>query len=183
MPKFKGVLTAKWACLILLFVWSCTHKKKSHLPSKAEKPSESIVSKYALKLEVKPSEIKNAKLYTFIDNWYAVPYKYGGKAKTGIDCSGLVIKLYKEVYDKDVCCSSQSLYSQVKAISQDDLQEGDLIFFKINSENISHVGLYLMNHKFVHASSSKGVVISDLQESYYKKYYYKSGRLKFPISG
>jgi murein DD-endopeptidase / murein LD-carboxypeptidase len=176
----------KIACLALLLLVACTHRKKSHLPSKAdnsESTEKSLAVKYAAKLNVKSAEIKNQKLYTFIDAWYAVPYKYGGKAKTGVDCSGFVIRLYKDVYDSDICCSSQTLFSKTKVIDQSDLQEGDLVFFKINSENISHIGLYLMNNKFVHASSSKGVIISDLQEAYYKKHYYKSGRIRQAIRG
>jgi murein DD-endopeptidase / murein LD-carboxypeptidase len=171
--------------IALLFVVSCTHRKKTHLPSKAKTESieSTLASKYALKLNVNASEVKNNKLYSFIDNWYAVPYQYGGKSKAGIDCSSFVIKLYKEVYGSDICCTSQTLFSNVKVIDPSDLQEGDLVFFKINSEKVSHVGLYLMNHKFVHASSSKGVIISDLQENYYKKYFYKSGRPKEPFSG
>jgi murein DD-endopeptidase / murein LD-carboxypeptidase len=185
MFKWQGLSFHQVLIVALLFVVSCTHRKKSHLPSKAKTDGieSTLASKYALKLNVKISEVKNNKLYSFIDNWYAVPYQYGGKSKAGIDCSSFVIKLYKEVYASDICCTSQTLFSNVKVIDPSDLQEGDLVFFKINSEKISHVGLYLMNNKFVHASSSKGVIISDLQENYYKKYFYKSGRIKEPFSG
>jgi murein DD-endopeptidase / murein LD-carboxypeptidase len=172
--------------IALLSFWmlACTHRKKTHLPSKAYKAEELvIIKKYAEKLAVAESEIKNPKLYTFINDWYAAPYQYGGKTKSGIDCSGLMIRLYKEVYQSDICCTSQTLFQQVNVINKEELKEGDLIFFKINSSNISHIGMYLMNNKFVHASSSKGVIISDLKEAYYQKYYYKSGRVKQSITG
>ena len=60
---------------------------------------------------------------------------------------------------------------------KEELKEGDLVFFKINSKSISHVGVYLGDDKFAHASSSKGVMISNLNEAYWKRYYYKGGRL------
>jgi murein DD-endopeptidase / murein LD-carboxypeptidase len=165
----------------ILFLSACTHRKKSHLPSKASATNAkdaALAQKYATKLNVDAAAIKNIKLYTFIEDWYAVPYKYGGKSKAGIDCSGFVIRLYNEVYQNEICCSSQTLYNQVNTIDSDQLREGDLVFFKISSDKITHIGLYLMNQKFVHASSSKGVIISDLQEAYYKKYFYKAGRIK-----
>ena len=59
-----------------------------------------------------------------------------------------------------------------------ELRTGDLVFFKINNDKISHVGIYLKNNKFIHASSYRGVTVNDLDESYYKKYYYASGRVK-----
>jgi lipoprotein Spr len=66
-------------------------------------------------------------------------------------------------------------------VSREDLKEGDLVFFKINSRTISHVGIYLGNNRFAHASSSRGVVLSNLDEPYYKRYFYKGGRLTTPI--
>ncbi len=173
-------ITKIWFVLIVLLA-SCTHRKKSHLPSKAahtDTKAFAISQKYAKKLNVDVANIKNFQLYSFIDDWYATPYQYGGKTKAGIDCSGFVISLYNEVYKRQICCNSQTLYSQTQLIAVDELREGDLVFFKINSDKISHIGLYLMNHKFVHASVSKGVIISDLQEAYYKKYFYKAGRVK-----
>ena len=52
------------------------------------------------------------------------------------------------------------------------------MFFKIESDKVSHIGVYLQNNKFVHASTKKGIHIDDLDEPYYKKYFYKGGRIK-----
>jgi lipoprotein Spr len=57
------------------------------------------------------------------------------------------------------------------------MEEGDLVFFKIEGNQVSHIGVYLQNNKFVHATTKKGVIINDLDELYYKKYYFKSGRI------
>lgn len=61
------------------------------------------------------------------------------------------------------------------------MKEGDIVFFKIRQSEVSHVGLYLGNDKFIHSSTSNGVIISDLKEEYYQKYFWGGGRLKeFP---
>jgi lipoprotein Spr len=65
----------------------------------------------------------------------------------------------------------------VNPLNKEELKEGDLVFFKINSRAISHVGVYLGDNKFAHASSSRGVMISNLNEPYWRRYYYKGGRL------
>ncbi len=135
-----------------------------------------LAKKYSEMLGVKESQITNQKLYGFIDDWYGVPYKYGGKTKAGVDCSGFASALYLQVYARNMNGPAAGMYELCKAVSKNDLQEGDLVFFKINSKKISHVGVYLQNSRFVHASTKKGVIISDLNEDYYKKYFYKGGR-------
>jgi lipoprotein Spr len=140
--------------------------------------TKSIKKKYAEVLHVSESEIKNTALYQFINHWYGVPYKYGGKDKKGIDCSGLTAMLYNQVYHMTITPSTKALINEVKKIKTSDLKEGDLVFFNIKSSTASHVGVYLQNQKFVHASSSKGVMISDLNETYFKKNFYSAGRVK-----
>lgn len=164
------------ACLLLA---ACGNSKKI---TKAEEPSKAEVKKlqlkYAAMLGVDASRIDNEKLYLFIDEWYGVPYKYGGKSKTGVDCSGFTCILYKEALGKPLQGSAAGLYELCKTVKKDDLEEGDLVFFKINGDKISHVGVYLQNNKFVHASTKKGIIINDLDEPYYKKYFFKGGRPK-----
>lgn len=145
---------------------------------KAEKPSEAIRKQYAVKLGVPESDIKNESLYKFINEWSGVPYKYAGKDKHGIDCSGLTSTLYLNVYKKTISSSTKALVGEVKKIKESDLKEGDLVFFITNEKSISHVGVYLQNNKFVHASTKKGVMISDMNEPYFKKTYACSGRVK-----
>jgi lipoprotein Spr len=150
--------------------------KKEESASKAA--AKKIQEKYSVMLGIEPSKIDNIKLYSFVDDWYGVPYVYGGKTKNGVDCSGFACALYREVYERNLQGSSASLFEGSKPMKKDDLEEGDLVFFKINGDKISHVGVYLQNNKFVHASTKKGIMISDLNEEYYKKYFYKGGRPK-----
>lgn len=162
------------ASYTLLFFASCKSSKNT---ATSENPSsKKLKSKYATLIGVSENSITNTTLYSFIDEWYGVPYKYSGKSKSGIDCSGFTSLLLQKIYNKNIGGPASSIYEQCKLISKKDLREGDLVFFKIESDKISHIGVYLQNNKFVHASTKKGVIINDLNEDYYKKYYYKSGR-------
>ncbi len=138
----------------------------------------SIKTKYSSLLNVNTDDISNISLYMLIDEWYGTAYKYGGCDKSGIDCSNFVNVLYQEIYKKSLKGSSASIFNQCRSISKNELQEGDLVFFKIENNTISHIGLYLQNNKFVHATTKKGVMIDDLGTAYYTKYFYKAGRLK-----
>jgi cell wall-associated NlpC family hydrolase len=160
--------------LMVLFIFSC----KSHKNTTSIKSDKNYTEKYAAILQVKPNDLHNDKLYQFIDHWYGTPYKYGGNTKSGIDCSGFAGTLYQVVYNKNLPRSSKGIYELTSHISEKSLKEGDLVFFKIEQKDVSHVGIYLANNKFVHASTKKGVIINDLNEPYYKKYFHKGGRIQ-----
>lgn len=119
----------------------------------------------------------NPFLYYKIYDWIGARYKYSGNTQQGIDCSGFVSEIYKNVYCTELSGGSRDIFKLTKPVNKTSLQEGDLLFFKIKKGNISHVGVYLGNNKFAHATTKIGVTISDLDEPYYKKYFYKGGRL------
>ncbi len=153
-------------------------KKSKGAPTKDNNDKGSgIAAKYAEKLGVDKSAVTNYALYSFIDAWYSVPYKYAGRTKAGVDCSDLASLLFQSVYNITISGTVTDIYKRCKPIKSSELKEGDLVFFKINSKSLSHIGIYLQNHKFVHASVHAGVVISDLGEDYYKKYFWGAGRL------
>ena len=136
----------------------------------AEDRSESIA-------EISKRLKQNQSLYSFIEEWYGVPYRFGGTSKSGIDCSAFVRQLYGDVYNKGLLRTSIEQFSTALYLRRDELKEGDLVFFKIHGRRISHVGVYLYEGKFVHASVSQGVVISDLADAYWTKYYAGGGRI------
>ncbi|KHJ37058.1 murein DD-endopeptidase MepS/Murein LD-carboxypeptidase [Pedobacter glucosidilyticus] len=123
------------------------------------------------------SATSNTKMYQFIYDWLGTPYRLGGDTQKGVDCSGFAFQLYEKTFNTMIGSNSRNIFSMVNPISKVELKEGDLVFFKIKSKSISHVGVYIGDNKFAHASSSKGVMISNLNEPYWQRYFYKGGRL------
>ena len=124
-----------------------------------------------------PENPPSGALQLFIADWEGVPHRMGGMSKKGVDCSGFTILLCKEVYGHQFASRrSEDLFGECQPLKRDELEEGDLVFFKIGSRRINHVGVYLGDGNFAHASSSKGVMISSLSEAYYDKYFFKGGR-------
>lgn len=159
---------------ILIFGLVACGKKKAVV---ATKTNNQVLSKYAEKLQVPSSQLANSRLYEFIDDWYGTKYQYGGLTKSGVDCSGFCNVLYNNVYKKELPRSTKDIAKVINKVPQEKLKEGDLVFFNISGKNNSHVGLYLINDYFVHASTSKGVIISNLANPYYKKAFNKGGRI------
>jgi hypothetical protein len=155
----------------------------AYLYSMYDAESEKMVNKYAEMVEVEPEEIKNLPLYRFIDHWYGVKYKYGGTSRKGIDCSAFSQRLYGNVYCTNIKRTSKQQYK--KCERREDLSEageGDLVFFRINRVRISHVGVYLANGYFVHATRSKGIMISSLDDKYWQRRYAGCGRVNRPYA-
>jgi lipoprotein Spr len=151
-------------------------KAKTKKTVKATVPKQCLQTFYASQC-LMPDSACSPYLYYQVFDWLGTRYKYSGNSKKGIDCSGFVSEVYKNTYCIDLNGSSGSIYTQVKPVDKCELQEGDILFFKIRKNQISHVGVYLGNNKFAHASVHSGVIVSDLDEQYYKKYFYKGGRL------
>jgi len=111
----------------------------------------------------------NSQLQNCIQDWIGTPYKYGGLSKRGIDCSGFTLTIYNEVYNYKLPRTALDQFKTGRKINSALITEGDLVFFRgVRGTGIDHVGIYLENNKFIHASTSAGVVISDLSEKYYK---------------
>jgi len=179
MTKIRSNLFFYLVIFIPLIYTSCKSKKISTDASKSKAISSgSIKERYASLLNVKEKEIENEKLYRFIDSWIGVPYRIGGMDKKGVDCSGFTFLLEKEVFDKDLPRTARTMADKVKRKYEQDLEEGDLVFFDFDGQKFSHVGVYLHNNKFVHASTSKGVIISDLKDTWYYKYFTRAGSVK-----
>ena len=135
-----------------------------------------VVFRYAVLLNIEVEKLNNKKLIEYVHQWWAVPYRIGGNSKEGIDCSAFVQGLTNEAFGISLPRTSREQADFCKEISKQDLKEGDLVFFA-SGRSISHVGMYISNNKFVHASTSMGVVISDLDEAYWSRRFVKAGRL------
>jgi lipoprotein Spr len=173
---------------VLVALVSCRSSKKTATTNENKNPvsknkntaaaETQLKKKYSILLQVEEQKIESVQLYALIDEWYGTTYKYGGCDKNGIDCSNFAAVIYQEIYSKSLKGSSAGIFNQCIPVSKNELQEGDLVFFKIEKNTISHIGIYLQNNKFVHATTKRGVMIDDLDEAYYKMYFYKGGRLK-----
>ena len=119
---------------------------------------------------------KNKKLYAVIKPWMGVPYKYGGTTKQGVDCSGFVGNIYREAYGITLHRTANDMQQDVKKVSKSQLREGDLVFFVNSHGKVSHVGIYLHDGLFVHSSTSRGVIISPLSDSYWSQHFHCGGR-------
>jgi lipoprotein Spr len=123
------------------------------------------------------NRVENPDLYFEIYRWIGKPYKLGGNTMQGVDCSNLIKQVYKEAYKKNIDGNAVSMFPLCSTLQSIDMAaEGDLVFFKINNSNITHIGIYLQHGKFAHATVHNGVMISDLSEAYYQQYFYKAGR-------
>lgn len=108
--------------------------------------------------------------------YIGVPYSYGGTSKSGFDCSGFTQRVFKDL-GYSINRTSGSQYQQGTGISKNALQTGDLVFFNTSGAGISHVGIYYGEGKFIHSSTSHGVIVSKLSESYWASRYVGAKRV------
>ncbi len=158
---------------------SC-HSKKTLLkgnPGEIVKPQADIADKYSELMMVGKGEIKNGRLYSFIDQWMGTPYKFGGQDKDGVDCSGFAQLLEQEVYGIKIPRMTSQQVTVIKRKYEEELKEGDLVFFDFDNKQFSHVGVYLQNGYVVRASTSKGVMIVRLKSPSMYKYFSRAGSI------
>lgn len=144
-------------------------------PGEIVQPQTTIADKYSAIMAVNKTDIQNGRLYEFIDQWMGTPYKFGGEDRDGVDCSGLAQLLEQQVYNINIPRSTSEQITVIKRKYEEDLVEGDLVFFDYDGKKFSHVGIYLQNGYYVHASASKGVIITQLHDPYTYKYFSRCG--------
>lgn len=111
--------------------------------------------------------------------WIGTPYVYGGRSKSGTDCSGMIMVIYDEVAGLSLPRNSAAQRDYCVSVSRRQLEPGDLVFFTTSKRGgkVNHVGMYVGNGRIIHASSSRGVIESSLDEKYYATHYHSSGRV------
>ena len=143
------------------------------------KYTHSISSSLIIELQNR-SNVKKGRLHEVVDSYLGVPYKWGGITRDGMDCSAFARAAFREVYGIELPRTSKQMYQLGNIIHQQkELNEGDLVFFQntYSGDGISHVGIYLGNGEFAHASSSKGVTITPMSNPYFTKRYAGAKRI------
>jgi cell wall-associated NlpC family hydrolase len=116
-----------------------------------------------------PDKQPEITLMTIVEKWIGAPYQYGGNDITGVDCSGFTTSVLAQVYQIQLPRTAREQYSDGRPVRSGELRFADLVFFSnIRGRGINHVGIYLGDNRFVHATESSGVTISELSEDYYK---------------
>lgn len=133
--------------------------------------------KYAIATDATVEKLSNIPLLELIDKWWGTKYCMGGSTENCIDCSAFTQIIMRDIYRQTLPRTSQEQYMVCERIELEDLHEGDLVFFNTGGRDISHVGIYLLNNKFVHAATSGGVMISDLNDKYWQPKYRGAGRV------
>jgi len=134
----------------------------------AEKPYEPIERETAIDID---------RMSSIVNEYLGTKYRSGGYGKLGVDCSGLVYAIYRDYDNIHLPPNTKKLYTQLPRVSYREIQYGDLVFFSLEGKHASHVGIYVGDDKFVHASRSRGVVFSSMAEEYYLSAYVGARRV------
>lgn len=149
--------------------------------TKAEDAENVLSGKRSFKTEKNAalSNLDQSKVMRQISRLMGTSYKLGGETEEGIDCSAYTMTVYKNSIKKELPRTSAEQFKIGKEVTFEDLKFGDLVFFNTTGESASHVGIYLGDDLFAHASVSLGVTISSLESFYYKKRYEGARRIVY----
>jgi cell wall-associated NlpC family hydrolase len=168
----KVVLNCIYCALILLLV-GCSVPKRPV-----------VVESYAVG-ESEPEPLTQgffSKLFTHYAQWQGTPYKYGGTTKKGVDCSAFVALTYAELFDVHLPRTTKAQAKVGDEVPRWEMEPGDLVLFKTTPRQ-RHVGIYIGEDQFMHASSRKGVTISKMDNPYWSKRFWKAVRTSLDVSG
>jgi len=119
--------------------------------------------------EIRTVKLQNALLKSF-ENWKGTRYAFGGDSSRGIDCSALTRRVYREVFSFELPRVTKDQIKVGRHVSRNNLKPGDILYFRPDGK-YNHTAVYLGNSLFINASSSKGVILSSMEHSYWSKYF------------
>ncbi len=175
---------------VLASLDSTGNKEQDSTSEQTQKQNAKATDSTAIKNSAKKAEKKDSStkkkttarptnLEKYAREWLGAKYVYGAASKKKTDCSGYVMQVYKGFYGISLDHSSQHMFDDGRgySIRRSKLQEGDLVFFG-NFWKISHVGIYLKGNRFIHASTSSGVIITPMDDKYWASKYKGARRFK-----
>ena len=170
--------------LVSLVVISCAAQPRFRSEPVEHKKNKTILEEELQKTEEtqsvneeNKSSVDQTKMERIVNSFLGIPYKTGGETKTGMDCSGLVVAVYRQYAGFKLPHDTKKLFKLVKRMDKENLSYGDLVFFSDGWFGVSHVGIYAGGGKFVHSMEDFGVIVSSLDEDYYKKRYIGARRV------
>lgn len=130
---------------------------------------EVIAESFSTESDILPNGLNRDHFLLEVVQYLGVRYSYGGSTKKGIDCSGFTCQVFKNAASKPLPRSTSEQFRSGEKITRNQLQFGDLVFFNTTGRSPSHVGIYIEDDIFAHASVIEGVTLSSLESTYYKK--------------
>jgi cell wall-associated NlpC family hydrolase len=124
-----------------------------------------------------PADLGRDKMLLEIVGLLGTPYVYGGTGDAGLDCSAFTARVYERSTSRRLARSAEEQFYEGEAVPREELRFGDLVFFRTDGRRASHVGIYIEDDLFAHASTTSGVTISSLESSYYYQRYVGARRI------
>ncbi|WP_372641976.1 NlpC/P60 family protein [Ancylomarina sp.] len=170
--------------LIAFAIASCSTNSKinkrttsKHISKEAKEEKEKTKAKRKAEVQKPKKKISiKHKLETHYNKYKAVPYKYGGTSIKGFDCSGFVQFTYKNIFNISLPRTTRLMLKEGTAIKKTQLRIGDLVLFR-TSKRYRHVGIFMGDNLFMHVSTKKGLMKSNLNNPYWLKHYLASRRI------
>ncbi len=172
-PDFTDTMKLQ-LCLLFFFTLFMTGCATTPAPAEPEKEATTIEEIIEPAFDI--TAFIKERLLAQYDEWKGTPYKYDGMSNKGIDCSGFMYVTFKSQFGIEMPRSTDLQVKLGEPVSKEELRIGDLVFFKTSARN-RHVGVYIGDSQFMHASTQDGVKISSLNNSYWKKAYWTSKRI------
>ncbi len=151
-------------CIVMALVYSCGSKRSASRRQEQAMPSSTA-----------------AAIIREAERWIGTPYRYGwSQRRKGTDCSGMVMVIYQEKAGVRLPRNSAGQQQFCQPLQRSELQPGDLVFFSPSTRRrrVSHVGIYIGNDRFIHASASRGVMVSELSQRYFDTHFHSAGRVR-----
>ncbi len=161
---------------IALLASSCSVSRKVPGDVSSRPLSREERNQYANRLGMPISSKINPALVREVALWIGTPYRYGGTSRSGVDCSGFIVTISRNVYGRELPRTTAGMASETRRVNKRGLRDGDLVFFRTKGRRISHVGIYINDGYFAHASISRGVVVNHLSDAYWSRRFVRGGR-------
>ena len=153
---------------LLMIAFGCTKVQVEYVPRQVARPQDQPVSTVSM---------VEQRLMDQYRRWRGTPYRSGGMSRRGVDCSGFVVITYRDLFGRQLPRTTEEQEEVAREIADRRRQPGDLVFFKTGLF-ARHVGIWLGDWRFLHASSTDGVTLSQIDSGYWQEHYWKTARVQ-----